>query len=343
VRRDKTFGPEIGRLLLACGCLFAAGCSTPTQSPPDSSRIGALAPETKTVAERGPLRVTVAVAPAPARLSDELQLVLTLDYEIGVEVKSPPFADAVGDFLVRDFHESLPEIKDNRQIVRQTYTLESMRTGAAHIDPIVVSFTDKRTDKETADGKLHHLETEALKVEILSVVGKDIPSLKDLKGFAGPMALPSEKFSAKAWILGSAILLAVAASVVWFVRRRRAATPQIVLSPREQAVGELDELWRSDYARVDVKRFYVELTAIVRRYIERTTGIHAPEQTTEEFLHEVGSGKVFSPDDRQRLKDFLESADLVKFAGYQPNFPDVEQSYHRAYKFVDQPQEIAPA
>ena len=34
--------------------------------------------------------------------------------------------------------------------------------------------------------------------------------------------------------------------------------------------------------------YYMELTAVVRRYIERTTGVRAPEQTTEEFLHEVG-------------------------------------------------------
>jgi hypothetical protein len=83
-----------------------------------------------------------------------------------------------------------------------------------------------------------------------------------------------------------------------------------------------------------VKGFYVELTGIVRRFIERTTAIHAPEQTTEEFLREIGSGAAFTRDERQRLKDFLESADLVKFAAHQPQFVDVEEAFRRAKVFV---------
>jgi hypothetical protein len=34
------------------------------------------------------------------------------------------------------------------------------------------------------------------------------------------------------------------------------------------------------------------------------------------------------------LKDFLESADLVKFAAHQPMFSDVEESFRRAKVFV---------
>jgi hypothetical protein len=83
-----------------------------------------------------------------------------------------------------------------------------------------------------------------------------------------------------------------------------------------------------------VKRFYVELTAVVRRYIERTTGLHAPEQTTEEFLREAGAGDVIARDERQRLKDFLEAADLVKFAAHQPLSQDIEEAFRRARTFV---------
>ena len=58
---------------------------------------------------------------------------------------------------------------------------------------------------------------------------------------------------------------------------------------------------------------------IVRRYIERSTGVRAPEQTTEEFLREVNDNNLFPHETNARLGAFLESADLVKFAGYQPD------------------------
>ena len=81
-------------------------------------------------------------------------------------------------------------------------------------------------------------------------------------------------------------------------------------------------------------QFYVELTAVVRRYIERTTGIRAPEQTTEEFLREISQANTFNRDTNERLRNFLESADLVKFAAFRPRHEDVEESFSRAKIFI---------
>jgi hypothetical protein len=310
-------------LLLAGGCERVDG----TRSVP-----AALDKETlRTEAVRGPVRVAVEAAPLPVRLSDEPKLTVTIEYETGVEIEKPPFGDAVGDFVVRDFRESLPEVRGNREVIRQVYVLEPTRTGPAQIDPILISFTDRRPQ---GDGKRHRLETEALTLDVTSMVGGSAPSLKDLKGFDNPMALPEPGVPAGWWAFGVAVAVAVGAAVLAYVRRRRGPLAASVLSPREQATRELHGLWDSEIARRDVKRFYVELTDIVRRYIERSTGIRAPEQTTEEFLREVGRGEVFSRDERQRLKDFLESADLVKFAAYRPDSKDVDEAYRRAGRFV---------
>ena len=67
-----------------------------------------------------------------------------------------------------------------------------------------------------------------------------------------------------------------------------------------------------------VKEFYLRLTGIVRQYVEDTTGIRAPEQTTEEFLRDMRSSAAFPPERSVRLAEFLEAADLVKYAGQQP-------------------------
>jgi hypothetical protein len=97
---------------------------------------------------------------------------------------------------------------------------------------------------------------------------------------------------------------------------------------------ELDKLAQSGLAETDVKQFYVELTGIVRRYIEQTTAIRAPEQTTEEFLREISRKNTFDYEVNQRLQDFLESADLVKFAAHRPRREDVDESLSRARAFI---------
>ena len=50
----------------------------------------------------------------------------------------------MGSFVVRDFHEPLPKIRNGREIIQQVYTLEPMQTGKLLIDPISVTFTDLR-------------------------------------------------------------------------------------------------------------------------------------------------------------------------------------------------------
>jgi hypothetical protein len=120
----------------------------------------------------------------------------------------------------------------------------------------------------------------------------------------------------------------------WRLWRRRRVAPEVPLSPQELAYLELQRLVEAGLSQHDVKQFYVELTGVVRRYIERTTGIHAPEQTTEEFLHEISGGSVFSLAERERLAAFLESADLVKFAAHEPLAQDMEETFDRAKRFL---------
>ena len=107
-------------------------------------------------------------------------------------------------------------------------------------------------------------------------------------------------------------------------------------TPEEIAHSELALLLAEQLpARGLVKEFYLRLTGIVRQFIEGTTGLRAPEQTTEEFLRDMRTGEVFSVERSARLKEFLEAADMVKYAGQQPNEDQIELSIARAREFID--------
>ena len=320
----------IRAIVLCAVAALAWGC----QTKPDNTTAGSKEQDERVArseTELGPVQVTVEVEPAKARLSDEPTLTLTIRSQDGVDVVKPPFGESLGDFLIRDFREPLPKVEDEWRILQQVYTLEPTRTGTLSIWPIGVTFTDNRTGQ---DGRERTIQTEGLTVTVASVVEDEVPSLADLKPMADPVELPT---TGRTILWAAALILLLASGgglFVWRRLRRRAVEAAVELSPRELAWLELQQLIEQNLAGEDVKLFYVELTGVVRRYIERTTAVRAPEQTTEEFLTQIARDTTFADEESRRLRGFLESADLVKFAAHQPRAEDIEEAFDRAKLFI---------
>jgi hypothetical protein len=74
---------------------------------------------------------------------------------------------------------------------------------------------------------------------------------------------------------------------------------------------------------------------IVRRYIGRAHSIRAPEQTTEEFLLAASRNPQFRLEVLGKLRAFLQTADLVKFAEYRPESASVDQALGTAKDYVE--------
>jgi hypothetical protein len=82
--------------------------------------------------------------------------------------------------------------------------------------------------------------------------------------------------------------------------------------------------------------FFVELSDIVRHYLEGRFKLHAPELTSEEFL-DVASGSPDLNDAHRRfLGEFLSVADRVKFARHLPQVPQVEELLDSVEAFLEQ-------
>lgn len=291
------------------------------------------------VAEKGPVKLTVRVTPREPRLSDLVTLEIQVNAPSGVQITPPAFGQAVGDFLVRNFSERRPArakltSEPGNTERRFEYQLEPVHAGRHLVRSVAMEFVDNRPDSEQR-GITSLIETDPLEVMVTSELGDQLPNLADLTPMVSPRPLSSAWSSTWIWMI--VIAVAIASIAILFQRRRRSQVLQTVpLSPQEIAHAALTKLLSENLpARGLYPEFYVRLTGIVRQFIEGTTGLKAPEQTTEEFLRAIRTGKIFSPERSTRLKDFLEAADMVKYAGQQPDNDQLEISIARAREFVD--------
>jgi hypothetical protein len=198
---------------------------------------------------------------------------------------------------------------------------------------VAVEFVDRRPGSETGNDPIL-IESDPIEVQVTSELGTEVPDLAKLDPMLPPRALESS-FQ---WVWVAIILAAFVVAALWFWRHRthRPQTMQVpIQTPEEIAHAALAQLLAEDLpTRGLFKEFYLRLTGIVRQYIEGTTGLRAPEQTTEEFLRDMRSHDIFPAERSFRLAEFLEAADMVKYAGQQPDHAQIETSILRAREFV---------
>lgn len=117
-------------------------------------------------------------------------------------------------------------------------------------------------------------------------------------------------------IAGLAVLLTVGGAMAQIAVRLSQYRRRIVVEPpaavARKALQELEA--QSLPTKGKFEQFYVQLTNIVRRYVEAQYGIKAPEHTTPEFLDLIRTNDKLSSIQRQSLTDLLTYADEVKFA-----------------------------
>jgi hypothetical protein len=111
-------------------------------------------------------------------------------------------------------------------------------------------------------------------------------------------------------VAAAAGLLALLGLAFWLIRRARRARP---LTARQKALAVLDEL-RREGGEADPYAFGVRVSDALRAYIRDQHGLDAVTRTSIEFLETLRDNSVFTENEKAALAEFLESADLLKYA-----------------------------
>lgn len=152
---------------------------------------------------------------------------------------------------------------------------------------------------------------------------------------------PKKDFPPLSWKLVRLVALALAglalaAAAAWqLVKTLVRRVKEHRMSPIERAWAELDRLLKKGLpGRGRYKDFYVELTQLVRRYVQRQHGVNAPHLTTEEFFDVARQSPSFPKNALEELMDFLRKADMVKFAGVSATPETTDEATQSARVYI---------
>ncbi len=281
-----------------------------------------------------PVAVHASVDRKEVTIGDPIRYTVEVSAAADTEIIIPVLSGTLGDFTITDFGE-LPTRKENgRVLVARWYTLTIFETGDHLIPAPKVKYRTPGEELKDADG-------EEVLVGVTSLLAQD-KNASDIRDIKPPEEVPFDwrPYGIAAGVVAATGLLGVAFFYLLNrPRRQRVVPPRPAHEVALAALNRLRALHLVEEGRFE--DYYVQLSFIVRRYLEERFHLRAPEMTTEEFLAAAtGEGQLVPPH-RRLLAEFLSQADLVKFARHLPALKDTEAAYDAARRFVEDTRPVA--
>ena len=224
-----------------------------------------------------------------------------------------------GTVVAGDKTVSWHTLRFDRRSWKISLLLRPLKTGKK--TPGSIRFAVKKRD-----GKTEEFSAVIPAVEILP--GNSENKLK----LAPESSVSGKKVSRWYWLL--LLLIPALAAMAFYLRRPQKNRE---LSDWEKAVQELSGLREKISSRqLPPEKAFISLTEFMRRYLEKRFGLPVTRSTAQEFVNILDQyGSSFPEGSRPFLREFLNEADLVKFACVVPENALIERSADSAKQFVE--------
>lgn len=257
------------------------------------------------------------------RLGSWIDVEVEGKYEAAIDTIAPVVKDSIGLLEVVKVERSGTEPK---WLIRLT-TIDS---GKVFLPPIEFDY------KVKGDSSKHKAYTNSL---MLNIAGVAIDLKGEIKDIKPPMSAPWLFEDMLPYLIALIVAAALAGGFYYYWRKKKRkrdllADIKVIIPPHREALTALrvleeKKLWQQGF----VKQYYSEVTEITRHFFERRWGIIALELTTDEILtqmkHIPDALKVW-----KEMESFFLTADLVKFAKYEPSPVEHENEIRSAYEIV---------
>ena len=181
--------------------------------------------------------------------------------------------------------------------------------------------------------------TDPLKLTVQSVLAGDDETPADIKS---PWSLAREWLRILG-LLALALLLAAVGGFLYMKYRKRRpeevpagpAQAGPMVGPYERALQELEGLLESDLLRTGrLKEFHVALSEILKRFLGALHDFDALDRTSAEVLADLSAARV-TPEILGRVRSFLSSCDLVKFARHRAGGAEIDETIASARELIE--------
>ncbi|WP_422861022.1 BatD family protein [Flagellimonas sp. S174] len=228
--------------------------------------------------------------------------------------------------------------ESNRVKLQRIYALTQFDSGSYTIPPQRIAINEQP------------FFTDSFQIKVADVV---VDTTKQKMYDIKPLIQVDRSYAKLWWAIlwiGLALLI-IGGLVYWFFLRKKPLTEEekeALLPPYDRALLELKRLENSRYLIQDeYKKYYSELTDIVRSYLEEDVQVTALESTTDQLITKLellkDSGELQLEDETiKQFQQILRTADLVKFARSKPSTSTAEQDRKLVEEIVEKTHEALP-
>ncbi|MGA2298801.1 MAG: hypothetical protein ABSG15_14735 [FCB group bacterium] len=251
-------------------------------------------------------------------IGDQFKLKLEVQSDKKTNIILPAMPDSIGKLEILSRSKIDTVDSNGKYSLRQQFVMTCFDTGWYEIPALTVMY------EKNGMPSPYPIETLPLHIRFNTVQVDTSLAIKDIKS---PLDIPISIWEYLLYFL--IVILAAAAGVGGYLlwkRYKKRQLPKPKYDPRIpphiyalEALKQLDDekLWQKG----KVKLYYIRLTEIIRTYLERSFYIPALEMITSEIIEAMLNAKI-DMEFVERMGKVFETADLVKFAKYQP-LPDV--------------------
>ncbi|MFH1196176.1 MAG: hypothetical protein V1720_10710 [bacterium] len=276
------------------------------------------------------IKVKVSTDSLEYKVGDYINYTLEIERDKNIKVTMPSVQDSI---TVLDFIKEKPVVKeeeDSKVIEKHTYIFSKYDSAGVTIPSFSIFYTVGK------DPQPKIIKTDSLSIVVSTL---EVNLQKEIQDVKAPIKIPMNWW----FIIILALIIIVLAAAGYFGYRyyQKKKSGQIItkkiiiLPPHKIALKELFELEEKKlWQQGKIKEYHSDVTGIIRKYFEGRFKIAALEMPSSELLDQMRSvpeaGII-----HDKTRDFLNNADMVKFARFQP-MPSVnEEMMKQAYEIVN--------
>ena len=280
------------------------------------------------------VKVTSSFDTSRIYIGDQIKFTVTVDQPADLRLYLPSFKDT----LIKNIEILSGPVVDSssrqngRIKIIEKYIITSFDSGFYQVPPV---FTEMKNENGMKRFYSDYSQLEVIRVKIAPA-----DTVAKIFDIAEPYRAPVTIGEILPWVL----IITIIGALVWFAIRyirklkKSGNVEETVINPDPAhviAFRELEKLREEKlWQKGDIKIYYTRLTEILRLYLENRFSVFSLELTTRETLDTLLKTGFKKDGAYDQLKRVLTSADLVKFAKYNPDPAEHESLFQESWNFV---------